>query len=67
MIIVKFGWIDTNLPKYQQLGEVLNTPRETVHIKDERLLYPSSPKTTETDSPVNFIHYKPSQTVWNKW
>lgn len=60
IIIANFGNTDVHLPKLQNVDKVANAPEQIVHIKDERLSYPSDTKATKRDSPVIAVHYKPT-------
>lgn len=56
--VANFSINDVQLPGQQNVGEVADACKETVHIRDERFLCPVRAKTTESESCLNAAHYK---------
>lgn len=56
--IANFVKNDVNLPRHQNVDEVVNKPLGVVHIKEERYLYPPGCKATTTGRFFNTVRYK---------
>lgn len=53
--IDRFGKVNVNLPKHQNVGEITNAQEEIVHIKEKRYSYPSGAQACISDSPVSDV------------
>lgn len=50
--------LDINLPKYVEVGKVVNVLEEIVHNKEEGYSYPFGTRASTSSSPVSAVHYK---------
>lgn len=64
--IANFCMVNVHLPEHLKVGEVANAAKGIVHIRDKRVLYPSSRHSSNSDNSVHAVNYKVTRTSWNR-
>lgn len=55
-----FGTVDVHLPEHQKVGEVAQTAKEIIHIKNERFSYRSGTYANNSNFSAYALQYKPA-------